>query len=263
MKTAIKILVLGWCCLTGSTTFAAIVYGSGGNGDLYTINPLTGNETLIGAMGHVFFDIGFDTTNDTLYGISGDDLYTVNVSTGASILVGSTDVSGSVNINALSNSIGGTMYAASSQGQLYTINVTTGAATLIGGSGGWASSGDLEVDSSGNLYITSTTGTGGTDQLFEINPANGAGTAIGTSLGFADVYGLAEVNGVMYGFTNAGASDHVITVNLSTGVGTVGASYANAFDGTAVDPMPEPATLGLIGAGLMVLASFGKRKRAR
>jgi hypothetical protein len=228
----------------------ATIYSGAADQNLYTIDPITGNTTLIGRLPALMYDIA--ALNGTLYGIDGNGggsrFYTINPSTGASTLIGNTGHT----LNGMVGG-GGKLYASGGD-SLYTINPLTGTATLVGSGGGggtYNSSGDLEFDSSGNLYLTSLNG--GNDQLFRLSTANGQGTLIG-SIGFGNVYGLAFTNGTMYGLTNpgGGGTNRVLTINLTTGVGTQISTYLQGTDGIAV-MTPEPATIGMLGLALMGL----------
>lgn len=112
---------------------------AGSGSQLYSVNPLTGASTLIGAgtWGYAG-DIAVDPTSLLdMYGAvsnsSGVALVKVNKATGAQTLIGDFGVSGS--IFGLGFSLDGTLYAtgpdASGGSGLYTINKTTGAATLV------------------------------------------------------------------------------------------------------------------------------------
>ena len=252
-----------------SAQISTLIYGSGDHGELYSIAPTTGAVTAIGEMGHTMNDIAM--YNGVLYGVDATStLYTINVTTGVTTAVGAL---GHV-VNALTFSTSGVLYAAGGD-TLYTVNTTTGATTTIGnGNGGrggtaYTSSGDLEFYK-GVLYLTSQGGTGGDDRLFTINPSTGLATPVGASLGFADVFGLAQQNGILYAFTDTGsAGQSVLTINTTTGVGTkiatytLGATPTNfGFDGTTDDAdLPEPASFALVGLGLAaVVARFRSRE---
>ena len=215
---------------TGSVTLGAAlqILGAGTDGNLYSIVPSTGVTNLIGSLPAVMSDIA--AYNGALYGISfalNSLLFSINPNTGAGIAIGTGT---GAQLNALAFSSSGTLYAAGGD-SLYTVNTATGLATLIGsgtGAGSYLSSGDLEFDGAGDLYLTSAGYFG--DQLFSIDPTTGQGALIG-SIGSSAVLGLAYYDGVAYGFTAGG---QVISIDLSTGVGTALASYSPGFDGTTV-----------------------------
>jgi hypothetical protein len=241
-----------------SSAQAAVIFGASNVGNLYTVDPFTGATSLIGAMGVVMFDIAYHPSVGLL-GVTGGaagDLYRINPTTGAVTLIGNTGFF----LNALAfNPTTGVLYAASGN-DLYTVNVLTGAGTLVGsdvGANQYSSSGDLEFDGAGNLYLTSL-GPGPNDWLYRLDPATGDGTRLG-NMGFALVYGLAYQSGVMYGFTSGG---QVITVNLATGAGTAGPAYGLNFYGATYSDIPEPALSHLVGVALAGLAGWRLRRRS-
>jgi hypothetical protein len=197
-----------------------------------------------------------------LYGIDNTStLYSINTTTGAATSIGAI---GHV-VNALTFSPTGVLYAAGSD-TLYTINKATGAATTIGlgtvgGGTAYTSSGDLEFFG-GVLYLTSSTGgSGGNNALYKINAATGQATDIG-SIGFTNVYGLAQQNGILYGFVDSGATgaQSILKINTTTGAGTVSTTYTLTgtnigFDGATDDAAPEPGPFVLVGLGLAALAA--------
>jgi hypothetical protein len=251
--------------VTGGIARASVVYGSGGPNDreLFEINPTVGSsETEVGtttALPTNTYDLAYSVTSG-LFALAGADIYNVNLNTFTSGPAIAITGLGGVALNALGYSNNGaTMYAAG-VGSLFTINTTTGAATKITTTGSaFTSSGDLSFDSTTtDLFLTGTGGTGGNDQLFEINTTTDVVTTISKNLGFANVYGLAYLNGTMYGFTDpAGAgTPTIITINLTTGAHTTIGTYATGFTGTAVNPTPEPSTFGLLGLGLALVCGM-------
>jgi hypothetical protein len=210
-------------------------------GQLWQTQGKSEDAIWIGSLPAVMSDIA--AYNGSLYGISeapsggSSTLYSINPSSGGGTAIGS---GMGVALNALAFSPSGTLYAVGGD-TLYTVDITTGTAAEIGsGAGAYASSGDLEFDSGGNLYLTSSGASG--DQLFSIDPTTGQGTLIG-NIGYSQVYGLAYFNGGMYGFTAGGSA---ITVNLTTGAGTLVCAYNLSFEGaTAIAPPtpPSPQTL--------------------
>jgi hypothetical protein len=248
---------------------STLVYGSGDAGELYSIAPATGAVTAIGEMGHTMYDIAM--YNGVLYGVDAtSDLYTINTTTGVATALAGGGALGHT-VNSLTFSPTGVLYAVGND-TLYTVNTTTGHATTVGtgtGAGTYASSGDLEFFN-GVLYLTSSNG-GGNDRLFKIDPATGQGTLVGTNLGFTHVYGLAEQGGVLYGFVNTGTTGQdILKINTTTGVGTVSGTYTLGgtptnfgFNGTTDDAeLPEPASLVLVGVGLVTLVARFVRAKA-
>ena len=219
----------------GGTQGATEILLADSNGQLWKTQGKSEDAIWIGSLPAVMSDIA--AFNGTLYGITGGGkLYSIDPSSGSGTAIGSGT---GVALNALAFSPSGALYAAGGD-SLYTIDITTGTATEIGsgsGDGAYISSGDLEFDSGGNLYLASSG-----DQLFTIDPTTGQGTLIG-NIGYSQVFGLAYFNGVMYGFTAGGSA---ITINLTTGAGTLVCTYNLSFEGaTAITPPtpPSPQTL--------------------
>lgn len=212
----------------------AAILGAGSDGKLYRIFPPLGETTLIGDLPTIMTDIA--SYNGSLFGISSDQpsvLYRIEPHTGLGTSIGTNT---GATLNALTFSSGGLLYAAGGE-KLYTMDTVSGVATPVGsgsGSSTYSSSGDLEFDGAGNLYLTSSSSSG-TDQLFSINPFSGQGTLIGNT-GFNSLYGLAFLGGTMYGFTNYG---EVLTLNLGTGAAKQIAAYSPSFFGTTVYTPPS------------------------
>ena len=235
---------------------ASTVYGVAADGDLYTITLAAGTSptTEVGSMGEVMTDIaGYD---GSLYGVGiNGDLYSINPSTGHATEIGPT---GEFGITALEfDPADGVLYAAGGD-QLYTINTSSGVASLVGsgsGSGAYFSSGDLAFVN-GTLYLSSLGGRGGNDQLFSINPSTGQGTLVVGNLLHPDIFGLAEADDTLYGFSAGG---QIVAINLSTDTASNFAIYSPGFYGvTSLDPpldppapAPEPGTFGTIVAAML------------
>jgi len=267
MKQAIVLALLtgAFSSVGGATP----ILGATDLGLLVSIDATTGLETAIGSFGGglILSDIAFNSINGALFGINlatPSQFYSINTSTGAASAVGSTTIN---NLNGLTFSPTGALYASgggSAGGTvldgLYTVNTSTGAATLVGvGGGNYRSSGDLEFFN-GTLYATGFQSVGN-DILYSINTTTGVATPIGTNLGFANVFGLANNNGTLVGFTNPGSgTGQIITINVATGFGTFLTNYTQEFNG-ATDFTPEPGTLGLFGIGFGAICYYAARRR--
>ena len=110
-----------------STAPVSTIYVCDQAGDLYTVNPSTGQTHSIGRMPTVMFDLAFSPTG-VLYGVDGNDsLWRINAANASASRVGFMGYYD--DINSLVFSPGGTLYAAGSS--LYRVNTGTGAATRI------------------------------------------------------------------------------------------------------------------------------------
>ncbi|MDP2324688.1 MAG: alpha/beta fold hydrolase, partial [Gammaproteobacteria bacterium] len=123
-----------------------------------------------------------------------------------------------VTLNALAFAPDGSLFGAGG-GALYRIqNPSTGTATRVGDFGGnYRSSGDIAFGPEGKLYGT-VNGAASTDALVEISAATGAVTRLVGPTGQTDVYGLAVLDGVLYGATSAG---RILRISTETGAATV------------------------------------------
>jgi hypothetical protein len=113
------------------------LYGIGTDGNLYSVNPSNGADTLIGAtgLGAPTSTVGLSTNSSTLYYSFGGDLYTLNTSTGAATLVGAL---GTTEDGAMVSE-GGSLWAGiNSPLSLDTVNTSTGAAAFAANVSGTA-----------------------------------------------------------------------------------------------------------------------------
>jgi hypothetical protein len=199
--------------LEGRSLMSATLFCSDSTGELFKLNPSTGGKSLVGQMPVVMYDIAFNKSGQ-LFGVdSSSTLYKINSSTAQVTRVGS--VGGFV--NGLTFAPDGKLYG-SGYNHLYTINTTTGRGTVFGNfAGSINSAGDLAFDGKGNLYLTTTT-----DKLVRINLSSHSYTTVG-STGFHEVYGLAYMNGKLYGMSNYSEQD--FEINTTTGHGTLAHNF--------------------------------------
>jgi hypothetical protein len=243
---------------------------------LYTVNETTGALTAVGPVG--LDNVGDLTSNlvSRLWGIqiTTNSLVSINPSTGAGTLgpaITGTSLTAaggpglpivSLAYDPLNSTLYGNTsvpYGGATADELYSINTTTGAATAIGLIGE-TSVYALGFSQAGGLY-----GVDGSCDLVRINTGTGAGAVVGATglslSGGCSAYDIASgLNGTMY-LANSD-TDSLYDVNLGTGGATLIGPYGSATNvvGLAVIGTPEPGTLALFTAG-MVMVWLGARRR--
>lgn len=201
------VMVFGFLSsLLAPPAFGGTIYISTDSAALYTYDTEKRTTRFVGSTGVAMNDIAFDS-GGRLWGVGGGfQLYRIDPGTGFSELVGPLDFY----VNALASAGDGSLYAAGGP-SLYRLNKETGESVYIGGMG-YISSGDLEFDPAGNLYLTAEGG----DLLLRVDLGSGAGTVIG-GVGVPSVFGMAYHGGAMFGI----ADDDVYTIDLTSGVARI------------------------------------------
>jgi hypothetical protein len=238
--------------LTSISRAGLLLYAHDSRGNLYTVDVETHVAELIGNTGRVFTDIAFDKDGN-LFGISNQArywadmaLYQIDPEDASISPIGNLYVGGYV--NALMFDEKGTLWAAGDT-SIITVNPLTGAGSFFsGGVSPYGSAGDLALDPSLNMYLTTDIGV-----LVRIDRSSGNVSNVG-KMPQTEVYGFATGDDdQMYGITN---NNQILLVNPQTGaasvLGPIQASFAiGQTNGTSFlgGCIPEPATLLLLAAG--------------
>jgi hypothetical protein len=274
-----------------------IVYVLGGSGPFGTMNLSTGSFTPIGPGISVGTGGLVQGPSGTLLSLGFDgNLNRINPTTGALSTVGATGLGdcslptspcGSNSANIIGK-VGSNLYATDFANNLYSVNPTTGAATLIGATGipglpfiplspvpgdpdgSFYFYDESLFDYGGNLYANFDTGMFDpttftptpliAPELYKINALTGLATTITpTTFGLSTI---TNVNGTVFGFdANTG---QVLNLNMADGsttyVSDIDPAVGLVGGATAASPVPEPASLALVGSGLAAIAA-GIRRR--
>ena len=228
----------------------AVEFNTGDNG-FGIINLMNGDFTEIADLGSTLYnDIAY-APDGTLYGLAnnGASLVTFDSTTGNVTPVATLGGSGIESIAFDPNN--GVLFGASESG-LYTIDPTTGQASYIGDFGSpygcnlWQ---NIRFDSDGNLYLSNTGDSSGTD-IYQVNTDTGAATFEGEVEGYADMI-LENGSQYMYGVSipsinGADAQPVLISFDLSSFVA----------GGTNADGSINQISVSMVGSGNQFPVNF-------
>jgi hypothetical protein len=263
-----------------SSKASAVVLGCDLAGNLYNVNTSNASLSLIGNTGLTGLGSIEFAADGTLYGMTAGNqagLYRIDKTTGASTLVGAFG-KGVWFDGGLAFGPDGTCYCVnyslSVAPSLYSINLSNGVATNLGQLGTNHAITGLSWRSDGRLVAYDDI----TSSFIAIDPstANIAST-IGLNVSPGIIGGMTtdRISGTSYFATGAGpalssslfGSNSLYSFDLFTGANNYIGSFSNfqnmvagGISGLAADPAPEPATLGLLGLGLVAVAIKRRKK---
>jgi hypothetical protein len=214
--------------------------------ELYKLNTVTKAFTKVGdfdgGCGTVI-DLAVDA-NERAFVTTFDGLYRLDVKTAKCELIKTGSFPNSLSFVPKGTLDDNEEVLVGYQGATYVrINTTTGAVDDVGRlTGGYSSSGDIASAIGGSTYLT-VNGNGCSDCLVEINPKTGDLVRNHGSVNHTSVYGLAQWDGVLYGFANDGkvfsitwANDVMSTTDIELPSGTPTISFAGAGSTTWTPP---------------------------
>lgn len=234
-----------------------LIYGIGSTNRLYTLDPISGAATHVGAAGGFGlngnnFGIDFNPIPDRLRLVS-DNEQNIRINPNDGTLAG-TDASlnpaGSIVAAAYTNN-----FAGATQTTLYGIDYASGNLVLIGSPNGTPNS-----PNSGIVTVVGSLGLGMNllPQIgFDISGTSGIAYAV---ISLVVAQGRSLLDGVTITQTQ------LYTINLNSGtatlVGTVGNGFTLYSGFTAATAIPEPSSGMLIGAAMLLLALVHRGRRA-
>ena len=212
---------------------------------LYSINLQTKTLTTVGGFNappagsgtgsDVITDLAV-APNNTIYVVSETAIYTADPNDGHVTKVGSTSACGTKTV-ALTTTPDGKIWAGDYGGKICQIDIS-GATPVVKPpvtmSGGLALSGDMVAVDDGTVFGTayklsdaSGKGTQLSNLLVTVDVNTGNTTVIGTGTGYPKLFGASYAGGQVFGFTHD-KTGHVVTIDRTTGAGTVYATFSDA-----------------------------------
>ncbi|MEP4889230.1 MAG: PEP-CTERM sorting domain-containing protein [Aliiglaciecola sp.] len=251
--------------ISGLANAGLITYATSGSGgaisDLYTVDIVTGDTTLIGNTGLALNSIAF--YNGVLYGTErlGGSLVSINTDTGESSVIGALGTN--VTSFAISNS-GEAFGWSESSDDAVSINLLTGATSVLGDAGVFSATHGLAFADDMLVFFNAD------GNFYDVNELSGSLSLISStgldrfSRGAIDG-DISSEDGLYYGLTWQELEFGINKLNYTDGsfegfIATDVQLHTLTFAGTT--EVPEPSTLAVFALGLIGLASRKFKKQA-
>lgn len=278
-KLATIIFALWASALLWSQTVLYVTSGNGNLSDLYTVDPLTAQSTLIGEVliggttPVVVTGLATQPGTGALFGVTGNEyspsrqLITINTLTAYATVIGTIGTVNSQNSSDISFASDGTLFGWNVQGgPLVTIDPTTAVRTVVGSGMNGSQGNGLTFVPNGTLYLAGPTA----GNLYTVDKTTGAITSVAAlsnvplNFGSSFTAMASDSTGLLYG-TGRGSGAQLVTIDSTTGVittiGVLGFGEADAL-AFGFAPVPEPSTWALLllgGAGFGLLRRRGRK----
>jgi hypothetical protein len=211
--------------------------------DLYTVDPVTGALTSIGAIGFAVTGMSFRPSDGVLFGVASNNsasnprsLITIDPVTGAGSLVGALGFTGGLADIAFDASDGLFGYRPTNKG-LYSVDTSTGAGTQVGATvipGGGTAGYGISVDSLDDAYVFAN----GASGVFYLVDLATSGLTAQTALSGSTYSGFTAINSASFDendllwvvLSESGPVWHLATIDVGTSTITEVAGVADNVD---------------------------------
>ncbi len=234
------------------------MYASSGTidgGKIYTVNPLTGDLSLLGNSGYgQVLDLRVHPSTKELYALvpsgTGALIARVNSERGdahpTAVFINQTFLKGMEFLN------DSTVYVGKINGKIYTVNLRTGVSTEVASTGLLIAG--LALDPVTHQLWVSSRNTSNSDRMYKVSMPSGTSTIVGsTGFGQQTTDIAFDANGNLYGLIGSSSqTNRLILIDTLTGAGTlVGSMARSSMQGIALSTQSLVAGKYLYGTPLL------------